>query len=152
MISIHSLLSPERVLLLPEARDKTALIRMLIESLEKGGADVNKELLFSDVMERETLSSTGLDYGCAIPHAQSEALKETVMAAAVLKEGIDFNSPDGNPARLVFLIAGPSNQASQHLKILSRMARILHDREFLETLENVGSVPDFLELIKKRED
>ncbi|MDA3957084.1 PTS sugar transporter subunit IIA [Oceanispirochaeta sp.] len=152
MVSIYSLLYPECVLLHPKAEEKADLIKLMIDSLEKAGRTIDKEQLFKDVMERERLSSTGLDYGCAIPHAQSEALEETVMAAALLEKGVDFNSPDGNPAQLVFLIAGPKNQAGHHLKLLSKMSRILHDNEFRNSLEKIASVSGFLDLVKKRED
>jgi len=152
MLSINSLLSPACVLIHPDAKDKASLIKMMIDSLEAAGKTNNSELLLKDVMAREELSPTGLNWECAVPHAHSSALEHTSIASALLDKGIDFNAQDGYPARLIFLIAGPKDQAGLHLKLLSRMARILNDREFRENLMNVSSEKDFIYQIKKRED
>jgi fructose-specific phosphotransferase system IIA component len=152
MLFFHSLLSKGCILIHPEVADKASLIRLMIDSLAAEGKIDDKDLLFADIMKREELSSTSLDFECAIPHAHSASVKTTVIAAALLREGVDFNAPDGKKARLVFLITGPKNQAGLHLKLLSKMARILHDRNFLKTLMETDSAEDFIGLIKKREE
>ena len=152
MICIHSLLPPECILIKPDVADKEGLIKELIAALEASGKCKDKELLFKDVMERESLSATGLDNGCAIPHAQSEALEETAIAAAVLEKGIDFQASDGKPAKIVFFIAGPKALAGKHLKLLSRLARILNDGDFRKHLTKADSRDQFLDLIKQREE
>ncbi len=152
MITIHSLLSPECILIHPEVKDKEELIKELIAALGASGKCSDEESLFRDVMSRESLSTTGLDNGCAIPHAQSSSMEKTTIAAAVLDKGIDFQAADGKPAKIIFFIAGPSALAAKHLKLLSKLARILSSSDFRSTLEQAGSAGEFLELIKKREE
>jgi fructose-specific phosphotransferase system IIA component len=151
MVSIYSLLPPECVLLHPVVEDKEKLIKLLINSLEKAGKIIDKERLFLDVMERESLASTGLEHSCAIPHAQSKSLDETVLAVALLDKGIDFNSLDGKMAHLVFLMAGPREKAAEHLKLLSKLSRILHDNNFRESLKKADTVSTFLDLLKNKD-
>jgi len=152
MINIYSFLEPERILINPAAADKKSLIRQFAESIAASGVEVDKDLLLSDVLARETLSSTGLEYGCAIPHAHSAALDRTVVAAALLKDGLDFSTPDGQPARIIFLIAGPKGNAGHHLKLISKLARILHDPQFRDRLVAAGTREDVLGLIQEREE
>jgi fructose-specific phosphotransferase system IIA component len=152
MLTIHSLLTPKTVLINPEAEDKSALINMMITALGSCGKVTDQDKLKDDVMAREELSSTGLGYGCAVPHAHSDAVTDTIIAAAVMEEGIDFNSPDGDPARLVFLIVGPKNHTRLHLKLLSKMARFLHDQELRDKLKLTRNPADFLTLLTERED
>ena len=152
MITIHSLLSPECILIHPEVKDKEELIKRLIDTLSATGKCSDPERLFQDVMSRESLSSTGLDNGCAIPHAQSNSMEKTTIAAAVLDRGIDFQAADGKPAKIIFFIAGPSALAAKHLKLLSKLARILSSSGFRTNLEKAGAAEDFLGLIRNREE
>jgi len=152
MLTIHSLLTPETVLINPEAEDKAMLVKMMIAALGSCGKVTDLEKLYLDVMTREDLSSTGLGYGCAVPHAHSDAVTDTVIAAVVTDQGIDFNSPDGDPARLIFLIVGPKHHTRLHLKLLSKMARFLHDQDFRENLKQARTPGDFLNLLTERED
>jgi fructose-specific phosphotransferase system IIA component len=151
MISINSILSEDCILIHPDVTDKKALIGLFVDCLESSGLAMDKKQLIKDVMEREKLSSTGLNNGCAIPHAHSSALSQTALAAAVLKEGVDFATPDSQPAKIVFFIAGPKGNAGHHLKLISKLARVLNDSQFLKQLEGADTKEDFLELIKKRE-
>lgn len=151
MLSIYSKISQGCVLINPEVNDKASLIKMMVESLKAAGKIEDTDVLFRDVMKREDLSSTALDCGCAIPHAQSSALKTPAIAAALLTDGLDFNAPDGTMAQLVFLITVPENKAGLHLKLLSKMARILHNDDFREKLMSSDSEERFLELINKQE-
>ena len=152
MLTIHSLLTPETVLVDPQVEDKSTLIKMMIAALGSCGQVTDLEKLHTDVMIREELSSTGLGYGCAVPHAHSDAVTDTVVAAAVMKEGIDFSGPDGEPARLIFLMVGPRSHTRLHLKLLSKLARFLHDEDFRETLKQVQDPEQFLRLLSDRED
>lgn len=148
---INSLLSPDCILIHPDAKDKASLIKLLVESLASAGKIDDTGLVYKDVLSREDLCSTGLGWGCAVPHAHSRAVSTTVIAAALLEKGLDFNAQDGNPVNLVFLIVGPENHAGLHLKLLSKLARLLYDQEFREGLMTAGAAEDFLDRIRKRE-
>ena len=152
MPTIHSLIHPECVLIRPEAHDKNGVIRLLIDALYSAGMAEDPDRLFRDVLAREALGPTGIGSGCAIPHAHSPAVECTAVAAAVLADGIDFEAPDGEPAKLVFLLAGPEKHAGLHLKLLSKMARLLHDSRLIESLSEAESSEAFLSLLQNREE
>ena len=113
-----------------EADDRAGVIKALVGLLDRAGACSDAALLERDVNAREELMPTGLGEGCAVPHAQSAGASRIAVAAAVLARPVDFRAPDGVPARLVFLMAGPPDSATTHLKLLAKLARLLHDPDF----------------------
>lgn len=151
MLSISTLIPKECILIHPKTNDKSTLLKMMIDSLKSANKIENSDILYKAIMDREELSTTALDCECAIPHAHSSAVKETSIAVAILEEGLDFNSQDGSLSKLIFLISGPKNMAGIHLKLLSKMARILHDNELKTELMNAENEVKFIELIKNKE-
>ncbi|MBU0927825.1 MAG: PTS sugar transporter subunit IIA [Spirochaetes bacterium] len=109
---------------------KRDAITALVDLLASAGKAPDRDALIRAVMEREALAPTGLGDDCAIPHAQDDSAPETAVAAIRLAEPMDFGAPDGTPARLVFLIVGPKDSAAAHLRLLSRLARVLCDDDF----------------------
>jgi len=112
------------------AASKADAIAVLVDLLAKSGKTADRDGLLRAVLDREALAPTGLGDDCAIPHAQTDAVDSTSLAAIRLVDPIDFGAPDGTPARLVFLIVGPKDSASVHLRLLSRLARVLCDPDF----------------------
>lgn len=151
MGSMSKMICPKCVLLDLEVADKTQLIRSLVDSLASSGQLSDPDLLFRDIMAREQLASTGLGQGCAVPHAHSLALDKTLVVAARLARPIDFGSTDGQPVSLVFLMAGPKDSAGLHLKLLSKIARFLHDAQFRQQLAKAESAELFYRLICDRD-
>ncbi|KGE71677.1 PTS sugar transporter subunit IIA [Spirochaeta lutea] len=121
------MISPEWILVDEDAENKQDCIKKLITALQASGDVADPEKLYSDIMDREALSSTSVGSGCAIPHAHSTAIGCTRVAALRPKKPIDFQGPDGEEVRLVFLMAGPKKDTGIHLKVLSKIARLLHD-------------------------
>lgn len=140
MGALCKMISPEWILVDEAVSNKKDCIRRLIHALEASGDVQDTEGLFSDIMERESLSSTAVGSGCAIPHAHSASISTTRVAAARLHEPIDFDSQDGDQVQLVFLMAGPKKDTGIHLKVLSKIARLLHDpayrNRFLEASDS----------------
>ena len=151
MLLINSLMSQECIHIHPEVDNKESLIKIMLDSLKSADIIDDTKELFKAIMEREDLSSTALDFECAIPHAHCSTVKKTAIAVAVLNEGVDFNSSDGKLSKLIFLIVGPKNKAGTHLKILSKLARILYNEELRKHLMGVTIEVEFLDLIKKQE-
>jgi len=151
MIAIGSLIPRECVLINPQVEDRESLLQLMVDRLNKAGKVQDSQRLFQDVMEREALSSTALGFGCAVPHAHSPGVAKTVIAAAVISQGIDYDAPDGEPVELVFLMAGSAAGARLHLKVLSKLARFLHDEEFREQLKKVADPEEFLALVQKKD-
>lgn len=112
------------------AATKADAIAVLVDLLAAAGKAPDRAGLLAAVMDREALAPTGLGEDCAIPHAQTDTVAETAIAAIRLAAPMDFGAPDGTEARLVFLIVGPKDSAALHLRYLSRLARVLSDPDF----------------------
>ena len=133
-------------------KNKDDAIAHLADLMEKGGNLKNKAQYLKDVQAREASGTTGLGDGIATPHAKSAGVKAPGLAAMTIPEGIDFQSMDGNPARLFFAIAAPDTGADEHLMILSKLATMIMDPDFKEALIAAKSKDEFLKLIDDKED
>ncbi len=134
------------------AAEKEPIIRRLVEALAQVHGISDADQLVRDIMEREELASTCLGFGCAVPHAHSPILKNTVIAAARLNPPLNFDAPDNEPVSLVFLMVGPENSAVLHLKLLSKLARLLHDAGFREELLKAETQEAFHQLICRKDE
>jgi fructose-specific phosphotransferase system IIA component len=150
--TVHELIPEHCVLITRETMSKSILMKRLVALLADAGKVTDSELFLSELLERESLVATGMGNQCAIPHAHSAAVTEAAIAVAILGEnsGVDFGSPDGLPARLVFLMAGPMGEAEQHLKILAKVARLLHDPAYIPVLLGAEDEAAFRRLIAER--
>jgi PTS system nitrogen regulatory IIA component len=123
-VLLTELLSPDRVVLPLLAEDRSSAIAMLSQRLaELAGAPADAVL--DAVLERESVQSTGIGFGVAIPHGRSPSVRELTMVAGVSARPVPFDAIDGEPVRLFFLIVGPEATAGLHVKILSRIARLV---------------------------
>ncbi|OHD17041.1 MAG: hypothetical protein A2087_02325 [Spirochaetes bacterium GWD1_61_31] len=124
----------ECVLLDVDVSAKAEILSCLIQSLYDAGYLSDTELLRRDIMAREAQASTNIGYGCAVPHAHSAALDKSLLAIARLAHPLEADTPDGQPVNLVFLLAGPRDSAGLHLKLLSKLVRLLHDADLRQAL------------------
>jgi len=152
MSNISELLDPGCIRLELGNHLKEAVIKELVQLL----ADAKKlngevERYVEEVMGREKISSTGIGKGIAIPHVLVAEVSEIMMAVGRSVKGVPFNSVDGKPAHLIFLIIGPQGQNNEYLKILSKLSRYLNDRTFFETLMKIEDPAEVIELVKERE-
>ncbi|MDQ0252982.1 PTS system fructose-specific IIC component [Evansella vedderi] len=124
------------------------IIDELIEKLDAEGALKSKRKFKKAILKREKEGSTGIGFSIAIPHGKSKAVESPKVAFGIKREGVDWNSMDGDPAKLVFMIAVPEESAgNEHLKILQMLSRKLMDETFREQLVNVGSAEEALGLL-----
>ena len=130
MPGIGAVFSPSCAAVDVSAASRIEAITALVDLLAAAGKAPDRDALLHSVMDREMLAPTGLGDDCAIPHAQTDAVAETAIAAVRLRDPVDFGAPDGTPARLVFLIVGPKDSAALHLKLLSKLARVLCNPDF----------------------
>lgn len=149
---ICDLLKPESVAIGASATDKADAIHQLVELMAKGGNVVDKSGYEQAVLAREAEFSTGMDGGIAIPHAKTEAVDAPGLAAMTLPAGVDFDSTDGAPSTLIFLIAAPAGGADVHLQVLSRLSTLLIDEELCAKLRAASSVEEFRALVDAAED
>ncbi len=130
---------------------KSEALDHLIDLMEKGGNLKDKAAYKAAVLERESQGSTGIGEGIAIPHAKTAAVSAPGLAAMVAKEGIEFDSLDGEPANLFFLIAAPEGGANVHLEVLSRLSRMLIDDTFRQHLLDATTTDEFMSIIDAAE-
>ena len=149
---LHEVFSPACAAVNVIASDKTEAIAALVDLLATAGKVPDRDALIEAVMEREALAPTGLGEDCAIPHAQTDVVSTTAIAAIRLAAPVDFNAPDGTPARLVFLIVGPKDSAAIHLRLLSRLARILSDIDFRTLAMAAPDAGTFAALLLKTDE
>ena len=132
-------------------KNKAEAIDMLIDLMDKTGNLNDKQGYKEAILAREDLSTTGIGDGIAIPHGKTKAVKNASLAAAVSKEGVDYDALDGMPSHLFFMIAAPEGENEVHLEVLARLSTILMDEEFRKTLINAKDKKEFLNLIDKKE-
>lgn len=149
---ITDLLKGDSIALGAAPADKAAAIRQLADLMEAGGNLSDKEQYLKDVMAREASGTTGLGDGIATPHAKSAGVHAAGLAAMTVPAGMDFESMDGKPSRLFFMIAAPDSANDEHLAILSKLATMIMDPDFKEALIAAGSKEEFLKLIDDKED
>ena len=133
----------------PALKDQT--IKHLVDLMDATGNISDKEVFRQTVMKREEEGSTGIGEGVAIPHGKSLVVKNAGLAAMVVKDGADFDSLDGEPAYLFFLIAAPNEANELHLEVLSRLSTILMDPEFRKKLIQSPDITTFLKFIDEKE-
>ncbi|MBU5316732.1 fructose-specific PTS transporter subunit EIIC [Clostridium bornimense] len=130
---------------------KSEAIDKLVDLMDAAGNLNDKSAYKEGILARESLSTTGIGEGIAIPHAKVAAVKKAGLAAAVSKAGVDYDSLDGAPAHLFFMIAAPEGGNDVHLEVLSRLSTILMDESFRQSLINAKDKDTFLKLIDNKE-
>lgn len=148
---IIDLLKKEGILLNGKIENKENAINTLVDLMDSTGNLNNKEEYKKAVLERESLSTTGIGDGIAIPHAKTSAVKNPSLSAMVVPEGVDYDSLDGAPAKLFFMIAAPDGGNNLHLEVLARLSTILMDESFRQDLIRAKNKDEFLRLIDKKE-
>lgn len=148
---IRDLLNKESIDLNLEAGDKEVTINRLVELANKSGCLSDASRFNLAVLDRERKGTTALGEGVAIPHAKSAGVKKPGLAAAVIKDGVDFDSLDGKKTYLFFLIASPHQASNEHLDVLAHLSSLLIDETFRQNLINAKSVDEFLQYIDDAE-
>jgi len=149
---ITDLLKPESIQLGASPANKQAAIDQLADLMEKGGNLKDKAQYKKDVLAREAEGTTGLGDGLATPHAKSAGVQAAGLAAMTVPMGMDYESMDGKPSRLFFMIAAPDGANDEHLTILQKLATMIMDDDFKEALIAAKSKDEFLSIINDKED
>lgn len=150
-MTIRDLLAAESINLNGTPAGKTEALNQCIDLMAKSGKIADVEKYRKGVFAREEEGTTGIGMGIAIPHCMSDAVTKAGLAAMVVKDGVDFESLDGTPAKIIFLIAAPNTEDNVHLQVLSKLSVMLMDEQFTNSLINAGSVDEFLNIIDSAE-
>ena len=149
---ITDLLKHQSIVIGANPTEKKYAIHMLVQLMEQGGHLTDTAQYEKDVLAREASGTTGLGDGLATPHAKSAGVKEAGLSAMTVPAGMDYESMDGKPSRLFFMIAAPEGGNDDHLTILAKLATMLMETEFKEALIAATTKEEFLKLIDDKED
>lgn len=148
-MKISEFLCPKAVTADLKGSNKKEVIEELVDHLVKAGA-IDKKIrnkLIEVLLAREALGSTAIGQGVAIPHGKCESVAKLTAALGISKSGIDFDSLDGEPAYIFFLLAAPIDSAGPHLKALQRITRLLKDKYFRDNLKSAKDEKAILALL-----
>lgn len=139
--------------IIPELRSKTKkeVLEELTGALVNCKANLNKEVLVEVLLERERLGSTGIGDGIAIPHGKIQDLDELILSFGRSSQGIDFDSMDGRPTHLFFLLIAPENSAGIHLRALAKISRLLKSAHFRQRLLAAGTIEELFQVIQEED-
>ena len=150
-MKITDLLSTSAIKINGSANSKEELISKMVDLMANNGNIINKEEYKRVVLEREKEGTTGIGEGIAIPHGKTDAVSKPGLSAMVVPNGVEFDSLDGQPAKLIFLIAAPNTKDNVHLDVLSRLSTLLMDTRFREELLNAETPAEFMLCIDRAE-
>jgi len=137
-----------------KSQQKEDVIRELVELLVRAGSIKEKDVhrLVQILLKRESLGSTGIGQGVAIPHGKADCVSKLVAAFGVSRTGVDFDSLDGEPVHLFFLLVAPEDSAGPHLKALARISRLLKDKHFRDTLKAAKEEKTLVKIIHEEDE
>lgn len=151
-MKISDILTEDFVVVGLDVSTKEDAINALVDIIAKSDKVKNANKVREAVFEREKIMTTGVGKGFAVPHGKTDAVTDIVAAFAVTKKPIDYESLDGEPVRLIFLIVGRDNMVGPHIKLLSRVSKLMNDNNFREKLLNAKTPREVVELFKTEEE
>ena len=135
-----------------KAKDKKGALEELAQAMVSQKPSLDKEALVNVLLDRERLGSTGIGDGVAIPHGKFHGIEQPIISFGRSRKGLDFESMDGEPVYLFFLLVAPENSASIHLKVLAKIARILKNSSFRKVLIEAQTQKEIYETIIQNDE
>lgn len=151
-MKVSELLKPEFILSDLKGESKEEIINELIDVFKNDSRVEDIEKVRSAVLDREKVMSTGVGKGFAIPHGKTNAVNEIIGAFGKVKNGIDYDALDGNPVHLIFLLVGKDNLISTHIKLLSRISRLMNKDDFRHRLSEANNADEIVKLFNDEEE
>lgn len=131
------------------AGDKFQVIEHLLDLAVAAGRVSDRERALTDLVEREKYLSTGFEHGLAVPHAKTQAVADIILVFGLSREGIDFDSLDGQPTHFIFLLLSPMDTSGPHIQTLALLARNFQKEAIVEKLRQVTSKPDLIAILQQ---
>lgn len=151
-MQITDMFKKEYIIEALKAKSKRAVLAELSEIFTRDHAGIQSEAMIEVLLEREKLGSTGIGDGIAIPHGKLKGLESLVISFGRSREGIDFDSIDGRPAHIFFLLMAPESSTGQHLKALAKISRMLKDPEFRNDLLSAKNADELYRKIADKDE
>ncbi len=134
------------------ADSKDELLEKMLLLAAKSGKITDNDIALKEIKEREKIMSTGVGKGIALPHAKTNAVTESVGSLAFLAEPLDYDSLDGEPVSIVFMLLGRENNVGNHLRLLSKISRLMNNESFKIQLMDCGTTEEVVDLFNKMEE
>jgi PTS system fructose-specific IIC component len=151
-MKISDILTEQTIITGLEGRTKDDIINTLVDLVGRSPKVTDKEKVRTAIFDREKIMSTGVGNGFAIPHGKTDAVSDVVAAFGITAQPIDYQSLDEKPVRLVFLLVGKDSMVGPHIKLLSRISRLMNKEEFREKLLLAPTSRDVLETFRREEE
>ncbi|MBN1850221.1 MAG: PTS sugar transporter subunit IIA [Deltaproteobacteria bacterium] len=151
-MKLADLLGEDNIIPDLKARDKVKALEELSEAVIANRPSIDKDSLVRVLLDRERLGSTGIGDGVAIPHGKYHGITQPIISFGRSRKGLDFESMDGQPVHLFFLLVAPENSANIHLKVLARIAKILKNSSFRKLLMNAPTRKDLYQTIIQNDE
>ena len=150
-MKICSLLKQEHIFLDLKPGDKRQVLEEFVSAVKKRDLISDDKLILDELLKRESLGSTGLEKGIAIPHALIDDVKEPFLALAVFKNGIDFEAVDQMPTYVLMMLLGSKNNPGAQLKILAHVCRLVKETDFVEQIKKIQDPKNICDLLEEEE-
>ena len=151
MVNIQDMLRKDYIIDDLKSKTKKEALAELSEVFLHDNTDIDRDSVVEVLMDREKLGSTGIGEGIAIPHGKLKGLENLIVSFGRSRVGVDFDSLDGGPVHLFFLLVAPENSAGQHLKALAKISRMLKDVSFRESLVEADSTEAIYDIIVEKD-
>ena len=148
MIKVAEYISKDRIVIFEKGSEKKDILNKLAEMISESDNVENKSKFIEDIWERESIMSTGIGLGIAIPHARSKYIKDIVMSIGIAKESIEYDALDGKPVDFIVMIAANESQQREYLQVLAKVALVLKSKKKREKLLNANDINDIYEVFK----
>jgi len=149
---ITDFLKEDCIVINMKSREKKGALSELLKLLETNNYIKDSNEILEAILEREKLGSTGIGQGIAVPHTKTDQIENLVGAVGISNSGIAFDSLDGEPVNIIFLIIAPTKSIGLHLKALAKIARLLKNRTFRNALRNAKTPSEVLQIIKEDDE
>lgn len=150
-MKICSLLKQDHIFLDLKPGDKRQVLEEFVSAVKKRNLISDDKIILDELLKRESLGSTGLEKGIAIPHALIDDVKEPFLALAVFKNGIDFEAVDQMPTYVLMMLLGSKNNPGAQLKILAHVCRLVKETDFVEQIKKIEDPNDICDLLEEEE-
>lgn len=148
---LYELLDKNSIVMSLKSGTKDDVLEEMVDLLHSTGRIKSRDAVLKAIVDRERIMTTGIGNGVAVPHCKTSAVDRLVAALGISREGIDFQSPDDQPARLIFILVAEENNPGPHVRALARLAKLLSSREVRDALLAARSPEDLLQIVREKE-
>jgi len=148
---LYELLDSDSIVMSLKSQTKDDVLEEMVDILDSAGKIQSRDAVLKAIVDRERIMTTGIGNGVAVPHCKSSAVDRLVAALGISPEGIDFQSPDNQPARLIFILVAEENNPGPHVRALARLAKLLSSKAVRDALLMARSPENLLQIVKEKE-